>query len=564
MIIKIIKNVKLLDWVFIIQLILFGVVVTGLLPRETAIFLAVGLAVYFIIAPIKDATIFFVRSIPLFIAIPITANFDNFNTWRILSIILFLKLAHVTGLKYFLNIKEFSKYSKLLMILLVLAVLSIIPAVDKGTAVTRIIFFINFSLVGMVVYYLVQRDHLEVELPSGSSTSRDNFSVRLIKNIAIPTIVVTVVGFIQLASTYFIDIYQFMRIWGEGIQMRQFGVLWSEIAVRLGNTWFAYYGDQLSLRVFSLFPDSHSFPQFVLLGLPALFAISILKLTSDPQKYDTLKKMVQTRVSMNIVWVVAAFLITILSGTRGIWAASMGVVFVIFLVLYWLHGDEKKIKNKVISYHDRGNTLPKESRVLHYHDNIFKYISLYVLVFFFLFAVAYPIFVSPQFLLAKGDWGLFGNRVMSIIDFGETSNSQRIEIWKASLESIKNRPLLGVGIGNFPVVLKQNIFLARAGSSAHNIYLHIAAEMGILALVTAVWFLWLVFKKAYENFVSTRDSFLVTYFGATILFVPWVLIYSLTDVALFDERAFLLFVTTISLILSIKNPDRIGNIKIQD
>ena len=175
-----------------------------------------------------------------------------------------------------------------------------------------------------------------------------------------------------------------------------------------------------------------------------------------------------------------------------------------------------------------------------------------MLVFFLLFAVAYLIFVSPQFLLSKGDWALFGERIKSIIDFGETSNSQRIEIWKASLESIIKHPLLGVGIGNFPVVLDQRIFLARAGSSAHNIYLHIAAEMGILALVTAIWFLWGVFKKSYDNFISERDPFRVSYFAGTILFVPWVLIYSLTDVALFDERAFLLFITTISLILATK------------
>ncbi|MDP3696654.1 MAG: O-antigen ligase family protein [Candidatus Taylorbacteria bacterium] len=538
------SKISLLNKLFVLELVLFGLIITGLLPRETVIFLAIGLVIYMIMAPIEDATIFFVRSIPLFIAIPITANYDNLNTWRILSIILFLKLAHITGLKYFLNIKEFSKYSKLLLILFVFAVLSIIPAVDRGAAVTRIIYFVNLSLIGMVVYYLVQRDtYLEAQLPSRG------FTGRLIKNIAIPTIIVTVVGFIQLASTYFIDIYQFMRIWGEGIQMRQFGVLWSEIAVRLGNTWFAYYGDQLSLRVFSLFPDSHSFPQFVLLGLPAIFAVALLKITNHKSqitnnsqiqnsKFETpsLLKMIRTRANMSILWIPAMFLIIILSGTRGIWAASVGVLIVIFIVFYWL---KKEVE-------PRNEVQPRRIA-------LFKYISLYMLIFFLLFAVAYPIFVSPQFLLSKEDWGLFGNRIRSIIDFGETSNSQRIEIWKASLESIKQRPLLGVGIGNFPVVLDQRIFLARAGSSAHNIYLHIAAEMGILALVTAVWFLWLVFKKSYENFVSERDPLLVTYFGATILFVPWVLIYSLTDVALFDERAFLLFVTTIALILANKN-----------
>ncbi|MDP3793011.1 MAG: O-antigen ligase family protein [bacterium] len=525
-----------LNIVFIIELIFFGLIITGLLPRETAIFLAIGLAIYMATAPIEDATVFFVRSIPFFIAIPITANYDNLNVWRILSIILFLKLAHVTGLQYFLKIKEFAKHSKLLVILLVFAVLSIIPALDKGAAITRIIFFVNLSLVGIVVYYLSQKS--------------TEFTERLIKNITTPAMIVVTVGFIQVASTYFIDIYQFMRIWGEGIQMRQFGVLWSEIAVRLGNTWFAYYGEQLSLRVFSLFPDSHSFPQFVLLGLPALFAVALLKVLNSvnvsTSQDDTLGRLIRTRANMAVLWIPVAFLIIILSGTRGIWAASVGVVIIILGVICWLY---------------------KTKAETHY-KNIFKYISLYMIAFFMLFAVAYPIFVSPQFLLSKGNLGLFRERIKSIVDFGETSNAQRIEIWKASLESIKERPLLGVGIGNFPVVLDQRIFLARAGSSAHNIYLHIASEMGILALVTTIWFLWLVFKKSYENFVSDppspgfgearKDLLLVTYFGATIIFVPWVLIYSLTDVALFDERAFLLFVTTVSLILAIKNPDKIG------
>ena len=234
---------------------------------------------------------------------------------------------------------------------------------------------------------------------------------------------------------------------------------------------------------------------------------------------------------MSVLWIPMMFLIVILSGTRGIWAASVGVVIIVLGVIFWMH----------------------ITKVRSYYKNIFKYTSLYIIVFFLLFAVAYPIFVSPQFLLSKGDWGLFRERIRSIVDFGETSNAQRIEIWKASLESIKEHPLLGVGIGNFPVVLNQIIFLARAGSSAHNIYLHIATEMGILALTVAVWFFWLVFKKSYDNFVSEKDPFLTIYYGAAILFISWVLIYSLTDVALFDERTFLLFVTTISLVLAKKN-----------
>src|SRR3989338_9637922 len=124
-------KVSLLNKIFILELILFGLIITGILPRETAIFLAIGLAVYVAMAPIEDATIFFVRSIPLFIAIPIMAEYDNLNTWRILSIIIFLKFFSQNSIKYYLLslkqwLKDFNlkKASYPLVILLLLAGLS--------------------------------------------------------------------------------------------------------------------------------------------------------------------------------------------------------------------------------------------------------------------------------------------------------------------------------------------------------------------------------------------------------------------------------------------------------
>ena len=524
MITKIIKNVKLINWSYLIQLILFGLIVTGILPREISLYLATGLVIYTLFSSLEDGVIFFVMSIPLFLALPITKDFDNFNTWRILAILIFLKwiISQIPNYKSQITNKiqirnfKLQNHTKLLMLLLLFAILSVISAEDKMVAIKRIIYFTNLSLVGIVIYDLAGKN--------------SEFTKRLIKSIAVPTIIVTVVGFAQVISTYFIDVYQFMALWGEGIQCRQFGNEWCYIAVHVGNTWLAYYGAQLSLRVFSLFPDSHSFPQFVLLGLPSIFAISLFPLWKLEIGNWKLMRMARTRMAMSILWVPAMFLIAILSGTRGIWAASAGVLIIIGGVIYWT----------------------KRTGVSSHYKNVFKYISLYMLGFFMLFSAAYPVFVSPQFLLSKGDWGLLGNRIKSIVDFGETSNAQRILIWKESVKSIAQHPLLGVGIGNFPVVLSQDIQLSKAGSSAHNIYLHIAAEMGILSLVIAVWFLWLLFNKSYYNFISEKDPFLVTYFGATLIFVPWVLIYCLTDVALFDERAFLLFVTTTSLILSNK------------
>ena len=497
-----------LDIVFIIELFLFALIIMGAIPREAALYLAAGLAAYVLLAPVEDAAVLFIRSIPLFLALPFTANFDNFNTWRILSVLIFLKWWFKAR---WLPDFSFNKYSTPLYLLLVLALLSIIPAADKLLAVKRIIYFANLSLVGIVLFDL---------------SRKSDAAKRFIKNISVPVIIVTIVGLIQLVSTYFIDIYQFMRIWGEGIQCRQFGNQWCSIAVELGNTWFAYYGEQLSLRVFSLFPDSHSFPQFVLLGLPAIFALALSKFGIND--FENLKKMYRTRTRLIIILVPMVFLVAILSGTRGIWAASVGVLFFMFIIF-------RKFQRTVVA---------KE------YKNLFKYLATYMVIFFMLFSVAYPIFVSPQFLLSKGNFGLFGSRIRSIIDFGETSNSQRIAIWKQSVESIKDKPFLGVGIGNFPVVLGQDLFLAKAGSSAHNLYLQIAAEMGVAALAAAIWFLVVLLNKTFHNFVREKDQVIAVYNGASLLTIPWVLMYSFTDVAIFDERAFLLLVVTVALILT--------------
>ena len=485
-------KISKLNWVFIIQIILFGLIVAGILPRSVVPYLAVALAVYTLFASLEDATLFFVRSIPFFIAIPLTATFDNFNIWRILAGVIFLKWLY----------KEWPNYRKYLslplLLLLTTAVLSIIPAPDKMLAIKRIIYFLNLSLIGLVIYDL---------------DKKQDFAKRLIKNISIPVVIVTIVGFLQLGSTYLMDIYQFMGFWAGKVQFNQFGSGWSYIAYNLGNTWYAYYGEQISLRMFSLFPDSHSFPQFILLGLPAIFVT-----------FFNIKKILIPLVSL-------VFLAAILTGTRGIWAAGALSALIAVFGVFWF----------------RKNNLNQENQ------KIFKKISLSFIAFFMLFIIAFPIFASSQFRLYKMDSDLLTKRVRSIINFGETSNKERIRIWKLSLESIKNHPFWGVGIGNFPVVLNQNLVLAKAGSSAHNIYLQIAVEMGIPALVFALCFLWLLMLKTYKNFVSSRDWELAIYNGATLIFIPWILIYCMTDVALFDERSFLLFVITIALILGNKN-----------
>lgn len=517
-----IKRFFTLNTIFALYLIVFIAIVTGLIPRETALVAVVLMAVWMLWRPLEDGVLFFVRSVPLFIALPLTSSYDNLNMWRPLAIVIFIRyllqketrndvviqwqhIRHATGRW----LKEHS-VSRRLLLLTVLAILSLIGAAHPMVGGVRIIYFVNLSLVPTVVFGLVRRKTLSTEL--------------VIRSIAISAVVVIAAGFIQLISTYLMDVYQFMRLWGEDIQLRQFGTRWSYIAVNVGNTWLAYYGDQLSLRVFSLFPDSHSFPTFVLLGIPALFAVGLGPILNLAREFPV-RALVRRYAHLSILWIPLAYLAAILSGTRGIWASFLGVAALAIILVWWFRRTGADV----------------------FHRRIFSYMALYLTVFVFLFGIAWPTFISPQFLVGKSNANLFGHRLRSILDFGETSNGLRLQIWKSTIHSIVRHPVLGVGIGNFPVVLDQDIKLARAGSTAHNLYLHVAAEMGIFAGLELIVLLGAAWLSAIRWFRSA-DGLSVTYAGAVVLYLPWVLLYVLTDPIIFDERVFLLFGTTLALI----------------
>ncbi len=324
-----IRKSYILNALYFIQLVIVGLVIAGVLPRFIVPFWVAALVIYILSAELEDGVIFFARSIPFFVAIPITANFDSLNTWRILSGLIFLKWllrkdilgpifkeAALLFKKPVIFFKEHRALS-LMSLLLILAVASAIRADSLLLAAKRIIYFVNLSLIGIIAYDLLGKSK--------------NFGQRLIKNLSVPVIIVALVGMVQLASTYFMDIFQFVDFWAGKVELGLFGSAWANIALK-ANTWFAYFGDQLSLRMFSLFPDSHSFPIFLLLGLPAVFAIALRKLVGAQ---NSLKTMFLTRVSLLIAFVPVVFLGAILSGTRGIWVAGLGAVGVIWGIL-WL------------------------------------------------------------------------------------------------------------------------------------------------------------------------------------------------------------------------------------
>lgn len=75
--------------------------------------------------------------------------------------------------------------------------------------------------------------------------------------------------------------------------------------------------------------------------------------------------------------------------------------------------------------------------------------------------------------------------------FTEANMVGRYEIWKQSLEIIKDRPLLGIGLKTYGLPQVTQKYHLVSASHAHNLFIHVAAELGLAGLVALT--LWLIF-----------------------------------------------------------------------
>ncbi|MEK7066984.1 MAG: O-antigen ligase family protein [Patescibacteria group bacterium] len=501
-----------LNIVFAMQLILVALAVLDVLPREAFLFSAGIFVLFALFEPIEETVFLIARSIPILVALPITDTFDSLNMWRLIVLIIFLKWFFDSQFAdFFENLKTmFAKIGKplemikfawsrwrmefLAALLFLISILSLLKADDLGIAVKRIIYFVNLGMLFFVIR---------------ATTSKENLK-RLAWNVLISGIIVVAVGIIQLVTSYLIYIDNFAEFWALQFNQTLYGAAWANIAVN-ANTWFAYYYDTIHLRMFASFPDTHSFPLYLLIII--CFAITLV--ISEKRK--------QFKYALYF-FIALASAGLILSGTRGIWAS---IVFPIMFLIYLLW---KKYADK----------------------SLLAYAAIPLIFFIALLPFSYIVFSSTQFKLKQSaqHQSVLRERIKSIIDTNETSNQGRIHIWKETLKSIAQNPLLGVGIGNFPTVLKQNPTATKAGSSAHNLYLNTFAELGIFGFIIFMMLTYEILKSAWKLFAGNQQPF-ERFFGLNaVIYLIWILWYSMTDVAIYDERAFLLLMILLGAIFA--------------
>jgi O-antigen ligase len=93
------------------------------------------------------------------------------------------------------------------------------------------------------------------------------------------------------------------------------------------------------------------------------------------------------------------------------------------------------------------------------------------------------------------------------------------------------RPLLGWGLGSFPIVYPQfrSFYTTFFVNQAHNDYLQLLVETGLAGFAIAAWYLMLVFRKAagkLKNWTETATGALT---AASLLGCVGILVHSFLD-----------------------------------
>ena len=113
----------------------------------------------------------------------------------------------------------------------------------------------------------------------------------------------------------------------------------------------------------------------------------------------------------------------------------------------------------------------------------------------------------------------------------EISGGVRLSIDRDALRMARHKPILGWGLGTFPIVYPQfrsfytNFFV----NEAHNDYLQLLSEMGLLGVAVTIWFLIALYRRAFRKISNWMSEVSGAVTLACTLGFTGILVHSLFD-----------------------------------
>lgn len=308
--------------------------------------------------------------------------------------------------------------------------------------------------------------------------SKSDFDrIKIIKFLVWGAGLAAVIGLVQFFLQFIWGLDNILKFWAGTIAPVFLGTAFSQ-AILAYPSWLVNLGGKTIFRAISTFPDPHMFAIYLGIALPLALGL-----------YFFIKKKIYLLLALAIL---LADLLTFSRG--GYIGLAAGLLFFLLVI----------VKNKKLN--------PK--KIL---------IGLTLVIIFFVF-----IFKSP-----------IGNRFLTSFNAKEGSNKGRIETWEEAVGIIENNPP-GVGLGNYALERKATADY-REPIYAHNLYLDIAAETGIIDAI--IWIVLIVFSIG--SFIKKSASNILWLGGAAGLVIFSA--HSFFETALFSVQALPLLLIIISL-----------------
>lgn len=142
-------------------------------------------------------------------------------------------------------------------------------------------------------------------------------------------------------------------------------------------------------------------------------------------------------------------------------------------------------------------------------------------------------------------------RVLSIFAMRQdSSNSFRFNVYQSSFDMFKDNWLLGIGVGNknFREIYGLYMKTGFDALSAYNIYLEIAVESGIFALIAYMGFLITLIKDAVKFILKSVDTNAVIFVAAALISICAVSVHGLVDTVFFRPQIQFIFWTMVAIV----------------
>jgi len=166
---------------------------------------------------------------------------------------------------------------------------------------------------------------------------------------------------------------------------------------------------------------------------------------------------------------------------------------------------------------------------------------------FIILSVCLAVWIGP---------GPIVSRFQTVNEEYSLGGQSRISMWRDALPLIKDHPLLGTGLGTFPIAYTagQTAFLGQFVNHAHNDYLEIASDLGVpTALILFGSILFVLARTIRSSLSAERDFDRIVALGCAGSIVA-ILLHSFADFNLYIPANALLFSAILGLAVSVRGP----------